>query len=333
VDGQHFASVEAEFNCFCSSDCRQECSVESFKADCQEIGEVSTACHKISLPAKDNGGQIVSKGQLDGAWCTAATGCAVKICFGCLCGTVTATVRIMGSGAGASASYTTPTPGAQAFGHKLSYQCDECRLSGGGDPTGGGSGGGGTTCETPDSCSSPLLIDLDGGNLQLTPPEAGVVFDIDGQGHGVPVAWTAAGSGDAFLVMDKNHNGVIDNGMELFGPLGAQVGDDPANGFQALALFDQGFLGGDEDGRITAADAYFGELRLWIDSDHDGVSQARELFTLEEFHITALELTYRNSQGSDPDGNAYRYFARVHFEDHRTTRMIDVLLRKGDLGP
>jgi len=71
-------------------------------------------------------------------------------------------------------------------------------------------------------CTSPIVIDTTGEGFHLTSAEDGVLFDFYGNGRPIQVAWTAAGSGNAFLALDRNHNGKIDNGGELFGNLTAQ---------------------------------------------------------------------------------------------------------------
>src|SRR5579864_6636690 len=74
-------------------------------------------------------------------------------------------------------------------------------------------------CESP----SPIIIDTTGQGFHLTSAQDGVVFDILADGHPIQISWTAAGSGNAFLALDRNHNGKIDDGNELFG----NVADQP----------------------------------------------------------------------------------------------------------
>lgn len=141
--------------------------------------------------------------------------------------------------------------------------------------------------------ASPIIIDTTGKGFRLTSAPEGVVFDIAGNGHPGQIAWTAAASGNAFLALDRNHNGKIDNGEELFGNFTAQPpcpggGLACRNGFRALAEFDKSGNGGNGDGIIDRRDAVFSQLLLWIDENHDGVSQPDELHTLPELGVSSL---------------------------------------------
>lgn len=177
-----------------------------------------------------------------------------------------------------------------------------------------------------DDTSTPIIVDLDGGGFDLTGTSDPVSFDIDADGELESISWTAATSGDAFLALDLNGNGLIDNGGELFGSVTVdQVAADEPNGYAALAVYDQVRSTGNRDGFITAEDGWiFDALLLWIDSSHDGVSQPEELSPLSHSGITALDLDYKTSRGRDGFGNGFRYFSFAHFADNTRTKTVDV---------
>jgi hypothetical protein len=161
---------------------------------------------------------------------------------------------------------------------------------------------------------SPILIDTTGQGYPLTSAQDGVMFDIEGNGTEVHLAWTAKESKVAFLALDRNGNGRIDDGTELFGNYTPQQASPPAqrNGYAALFEFDKPQNGGNGDGIIDSHDAVWSKLRLWIDSNHDGVSQPEELFTLPELGVNSLGLTYDFDQHTDAFGNQFRYKGTVN---------------------
>src|SRR5437870_7331706 len=69
---------------------------------------------------------------------------------------------------------------------------------------------------------TPIMISLSKNGIRLTNVGGGVRFDLNGDGSAEHIAWTAAGTDDGFLVLDRNHNGVIDDGRELFSDIAPQ---------------------------------------------------------------------------------------------------------------
>jgi hypothetical protein len=179
--------------------------------------------------------------------------------------------------------------------------------------------------------NSPILIDLLGDGFSLTSLENGVRFDLNGDGWRERRSWTRAGSDDAFLVLDRNGNGQVDSGLELFGDATAQPPVEEPNGFLALSVFDGPVEGGNGDRRITAADSVFHALRLWVDSNHDGLSRPAELLSLTELQVAAIDLDYIETRRRDRHGNEYRYLSKVHLRGRRhRVQSVDVFLLSAD---
>lgn len=177
---------------------------------------------------------------------------------------------------------------------------------------------------------SPIVLTLESGFPELTGPE--VLFDLTNCGTPQLVGWTKPDVREGFLVLDRDGNGKITSGAEMFGnhtPFpGASTEFVAVNGFQALAAYDEARNGGDRDGWITSADQVFSSLRVWLDDNHNGVSEANEMKTLAELGIVAISLSARESPKRDRFGNEMRYVAsfllRTASGEVVTRRAVDV---------
>ncbi|MEW6036671.1 MAG: hypothetical protein AB1648_00180 [Pseudomonadota bacterium] len=132
----------------------------------------------------------------------------------------------------------------------------------------------------------PLVLDLDGDGIETvgTDPNRPILFDHDADGMKTGSGWIQGD--DAFLVLDRNGNGLIDSGRELFGDSTLKSNGQLArDGFDALADLDA-----NHDGVLNAADAAFANLRLWRDLNQDGNSQGNELFTLNQLGIAGINV-------------------------------------------
>ena len=152
----------------------------------------------------------------------------------------------------------------------------------------------------------PLALDLDGDGLELTTQEQGREFDLDADGVADQTAFVTGG--DAFLALDRNGNGSIDNGSELFGEH-----HGAPNGFAELARFDD-----NGDGVIDASDAVFSNLMLF-----DGETTR----SLVEAGIASISTMMHERLAEADGGNRQIGSAAYTRDDGSTGGVHDVLLR------
>jgi hypothetical protein len=134
-------------------------------------------------------------------------------------------------------------------------------------------------------CDTPLVLAFAGERVEFI--QAPGYFDLAGTHARVTTDWVSAQT--PWLALDRNGNGRIDDGAELFGSMTSLAdGSRARDGFAALAALDD-----DGDGRITAHDSVFGELLVWRDINQDRVSSPDELTSAMTAGLVSIDLGYR----------------------------------------
>ena len=300
-----------------TSTCNTQCSVNqsSLGTVNSETGQLNAlGTHMVSFGFNPGSGSATNAG----ATCTGTLGAAAVNCF-TVPFTQTCSLSMTFSGGANGGTFSVSTNGHQVWlsNTPINNNCGAVK-----DPQN-------TTTHIPGcqpdcpahstTCvpcgASPIVLDLDGNGFNLTDAANGVRFDISGSGNPIQMGWTAAGSNNAFLAL-PGADGLVHNGQQLFGNFSPQPPSDQPNGFAALAAYDDPNKGGNGDGMIDARDAVFSLLRLWIDANHDGISQPEELHTLPSLGVNSVSLNYKRDDKKDDYGNAFRYRTRVNPEGH-----------------
>lgn len=168
----------------------------------------------------------------------------------------------------------------------------------------------------------PLLIDLDGDGIETTWINTTTYFDHNADGIAERTAWV--GPDDGLLVMDRNGDGIINNGRELFGDSTLlKSGSVALSGFGALADLDN-----NRDGVINAEDSGFDQLRVWQDINGDAVSSADELHDLYSLGIKEIRLAAEDINLADGKGNAIISSSTVVHEDGTESAIADYNLQR-----
>jgi hypothetical protein len=147
----------------------------------------------------------------------------------------------------------------------------------------------------------PIVLDLGDLGIELTGADDGVMFDTDGDGGLERTGWTSGE--DGILVMDLDGSGAIENGNEVISPF--FNGGGFVDSVHALASLD-----GNSDGLIDDNDAAYGQLKVWIEGDRDGISQSGELLSLADLGIESIDL---NAQTADYTIEGQQIFAQGSF--------------------
>jgi hypothetical protein len=129
---------------------------------------------------------------------------------------------------------------------------------------------------------TPIVLDLNGDGVTTKSIRDGVTFDLFATGSKVNTGWVS--NSDGLLVLDRNHDGTIADGSELFGSSTSLAdGSKAADGYQALRELDS-----NSDGVIDRNDASFADLKIWVDANSDGVTEGGELKSLADLQITSI---------------------------------------------
>lgn len=142
----------------------------------------------------------------------------------------------------------------------------------------------------------PLVIDVRNDGFNPSSLSEGANFDLDCNGMAERINWIQGD--DAFLAYDRNEDGIINDGRELFGDNTLlKNGEKALNGFEALAEFDSNL-----DGKIDNNDTDFSKLLVWMDSDKLGITEKDELISLADFGIESINLYYKSLNSNTDSG-------------------------------
>ena len=169
---------------------------------------------------------------------------------------------------------------------------------------------------------TPLVLSFDNAPVEYL-ADGAHGFDLSGTAS-IVTDWPTANT--PWLALDRDGNGSIDDGNELFGSMSPLAGGGRArNGFEALRELD-----GDGDGRITPSDPAFARLVVWADAEGDRRSTPHELRSLAELGIVTIELAYRSEPRCDTRGNCEIERSAFTYRDAagalRAGTMVDVHL-------
>ena len=331
------------FGASCSYTGASRCNVTAQAytgGSCSGCGTGTTESGSLTNPAYTHSGNFNlaqgSASATSGAGANADTegAAAFRSCVG------SCAVAIGLSGSGNGAGFTVSFPPDAIYSDKNYYKVD-CT-----GETASGSGGlcGHCPCGWPpgQGCGSPIIIDTTGQGFHLTNPDTScVTFDLKNDGKPGCYSWPEEGSGNAWLVYDRDGDGKIDSGAEMFGNFTPHSDGDylpvvyqrpnPPQGFTALMYYDQEAQGGNGDLVIDARDAIWPKLKLWIDKhclkEHASPCSAKtsELHRPEDFGIHSLSVVYSPAHNQDEFGNRFMFYAQTNPKPHEHQKPSDEL--------
>jgi hypothetical protein len=165
--------------------------------------------------------------------------------------------------------------------------------------------------------STPIVLDLNGDGVKTLSISDGVKFDLFADGDKVNTGWVS--SGDGLLVLDRNHDGSIGDGSELFGSSTSLAdGTKASDGYAALRELDT-----NHDGVISSDDAAFADLQVWVDANSDGVSSSGELKSLASLGIAKIS-TVTSVELSKDNGNLVGLVSTYETTDGASHAAADV---------
>ena len=168
----------------------------------------------------------------------------------------------------------------------------------------------------------PLALDLNGNGIETLAANGhdGALFDHERLGIRTATGWVHGN--DGILVYDRNGDGKINDGGEIFGDNTLlKNGKTAAHGFEAAAELDD-----NGDGKLDAADGAFGKLGVWRDLNHNGISEEGEIFALKDLRIKSLNLGYTQADKDLGNGNTLAEVGSYTDEDGNEHIMGDLRL-------
>jgi hypothetical protein len=167
------------------------------------------------------------------------------------------------------------------------------------------------------AAGTPIILDLNGDGVKTLGINSGVKFDLFAEGGAINTGWVS--SGDGLLVLDRNHDGQINDGSELFGSATKLAnGQTAPDGYTALRELD-----GNSDGVIDSKDAAYNDLKVWVDGNSDGVTETGELKSLASLNIASINANAQVGSATD-NGNILGLTSTYQTTDGATHDAADV---------